>query len=121
MFYIYILDAKYVLTFQATGCPGHHPPEKLIERWKSQEKYLVLDDMLKICNLAKKENSRAEVKEQCCESNLCKHMTCVRQRTFIQGPSITSTSTSQYLRVLLIHLNDNSIISIKLIPNFYFR
>ena len=83
------------MTFQATGCPGHHPPEKLIGRWKGQEKDLVLGHMLELCNLAREENARAEVKEQCCENNPCKYITCVRQRTFIQGPSSTSnTSTS---------------------------
>ena len=91
LFYIYIPDAKYVLTFQETGCPGHQPPEKLIERWKSQEKDLVFAHMFKLCNLAKKENMHAEAKEKCCGSNPCKHITCVRQRAFIQRIFIQPT------------------------------
>ena len=75
-------ENKYVLTFQATGCPNKYP---LMDWWKTQTDTSVFTDMLALCTLTRSGVASVRQKQQCCGSKDCKPTACTKQRQWAVG------------------------------------
>jgi hypothetical protein len=77
-------DVKYVLTFQATGCPNGNldPYNDPIQYWKTKSQDSVFDDMFLYCKLVKDNIASSDLStqiERCCGTSTCTPDACVKQ------------------------------------------
>ena len=81
---------KYVLTFQATGCPNGNldPLNDPIQYWKSKSQDSVFDDMFLYCQLVQFGMASSTQIERCCGTSTCTPNACVKQTEWTLGKAM---------------------------------
>ena len=80
-------EAKYTLTFQATGCLNGNldPNEDPITYWKDVSQSTAFNDMFAYCTLVRDNKASSIQIERCCGTSACTPNDCIKQTEWTLG------------------------------------